>query len=162
MLICSYIVLVLSTINLIPSFFMLFIIDDWNNITFEDEKGQVISFSFDTEMLFWLMILKIVSLALMIKWSLRGIKTFKPALKALKNQDIYGINPNNTGEEHSVKTKDFWQFTKKILIFSVIVMIATAFLAREFAFDTVEKFLDQEYDGSKNATTYKFLPYPQN
>ena len=89
----------------------------------------------------------------MIHWSLKGIKTFKPALKSMTNQDLYGVNPSNHTDDYSVKTKDFWVFSKKLLIIYLVITVIGVFIARTFFLDIAEKFIVKEYDNNYSAPT---------
>lgn len=111
---------------------------------------------FNSGGLIFLTLLKIVGCVLCTKWGLEAIKTFKPIIKSIENEQIQGVQ--REGHIHDCNFKSIKQHrkkVKKILGFTFLLVLVSILYGKSYVSQFVMRFIDDEYDYMERTNTTK-------
>ena len=139
-----YFLVFVNGLAVLSNIFFLFTVGSWSKFTIHDGSGKATKFEADEFGLAVLTLFKIALHGLLLKWSIEGLKTFKPIVKDLKRQQMAGMfnnEHNPQGEPIVKKSKDIKKFkktTKKMLLATIVLIFASTLYARSYFLRTAD------------------------
>lgn len=147
-LVTGYIMAIFNGVSAITNFFMLFAISNWTEIPFWDYNGTRHVVKLEEGGIFFLCLMKIIANIMLFLWGRDAIRTFKPIVKEVENEQFQGLSPNHVQEADTkaAKIKTHSRKVFKFIFASFVVTAITLMYLKSYFIKTADVFIDDEYD----------------
>lgn len=105
-----------------------------------------------------MIILKTLGSLMLMKWGCTSVRTFKPIMKDLQNEELSEATGSpvvelKNSKKQPVPIKTYKKFVKRILLAFIVLLLGVTLYGRNYAIRQANNFIEKEYQLRAAAAT---------
>ena len=147
----AYAMMIGGGLSLVHSIFMFLTIESYTNITVPVQRGtNTLNFQLEKCGLMLMMLLKTLGSLMLMKWGCTSVRTFKPIMKDLQNEELSEASGQPVVElknpkKQPVPIKTYKKFVKRILLGFIGLLLGMTLYGRCYAIRQANHFIEKEF-----------------